>query len=160
MLVLGAVREIHQCELVVSLPYNLRGSVGIGDISDVLVGLLQKEGCPDLHRLYYVGQLLTCYVLETDLARKIVKLTINPSIINNNVANIFVDMVSCRVKQKDTESNLPLNNCLESGIHQCQRHRSITSTIVWGALNLLSGQLCNLLLVLHTTVKVVTQFSV
>ena len=97
---LGAVREIHQFELVVSLPYNLRGSISIGDISDAFAGLLREEGCPDLDRLYYVGQLLTCYVLEMDLARKIVKLSINPKIVNGDFANFYVDMVSCPCMSK------------------------------------------------------------
>lgn len=93
-LVLGAVREVHQFELIMSLPYNLRGCVGIGDVSDPLVAVLREDARPDLGRLHYVGQLLTCYVLEMDLARKIAKLSINPKIVNGDVKTFSADMVS------------------------------------------------------------------
>lgn len=42
MLTLGMVKEVHDYELVVSLPNNLTGTVAITAISDTYTELLQK----------------------------------------------------------------------------------------------------------------------
>ena len=47
MLLLGAVREIHQNSIILSLPFNMCGSVGINNISDALSGAIQKEVLKD-----------------------------------------------------------------------------------------------------------------
>ena len=41
-LILGAVREIGEYDVTVSLPFNMVGSVGLGDISDPLLRTLQE----------------------------------------------------------------------------------------------------------------------
>lgn len=43
MLLLGVVNEIYQLEATVSLPFNMRGTVGIGDISDHITTLVERE---------------------------------------------------------------------------------------------------------------------
>lgn len=43
VLMLGAVLEIHEYEVLVSLPFNMRGSVAITDISDHMTKLLESE---------------------------------------------------------------------------------------------------------------------
>ena len=42
-LILGAVLEVHEFEVVFSLPFNMRGSVAISDVSDLLSQKLQSE---------------------------------------------------------------------------------------------------------------------
>ena len=43
MLILGAVLEVHEYEVLVSLPFNMRGSVAIADVSDQMTQLLESE---------------------------------------------------------------------------------------------------------------------
>lgn len=43
VLLLSAVLEIHEYEVLVSLPFNMRGSVAIADISDYMTKLLESE---------------------------------------------------------------------------------------------------------------------
>ena len=43
VLLLGAVLEVHEYEVLVSLPFNMRGSVAIADVSDHMTKLLQSE---------------------------------------------------------------------------------------------------------------------
>ena len=43
MLLLGAVQEIRVYEVMVSLPSNMRGSVAITDVSDVVTRLVESE---------------------------------------------------------------------------------------------------------------------
>ena len=43
VLLLGAVLEIHEYEVLVSLPFNMRGSVAIADVSDHMTKLLESE---------------------------------------------------------------------------------------------------------------------
>ena len=43
VLILGAVLEIHEYEVLVSLPFNMRGSVAITDISDHMTRQLESE---------------------------------------------------------------------------------------------------------------------
>ena len=49
LLVLGAVLEVHQYEVIFSLPFNMRGSVAISDVSPVLTRQLQSaaDNMPD-----------------------------------------------------------------------------------------------------------------
>ena len=42
-LILGAVLEVHEFEVVFSLPFNMRGSIAISDVSDLLSQKLQSE---------------------------------------------------------------------------------------------------------------------
>ena len=43
VLILGAVLEIHEYEVLVSLPFNMRGSVAIADVSDHMTKLVESE---------------------------------------------------------------------------------------------------------------------
>ncbi len=43
MCVLGAVLEVQEFELILSLPFNMRGSVAISDVSDQLSQRLSLE---------------------------------------------------------------------------------------------------------------------
>ena len=43
MLILGAVLEIHEYVAVLSLPFNMRGTVAISDISDHVTKLVESE---------------------------------------------------------------------------------------------------------------------
>ena len=43
VLLLGAVLEVHEYEVLVSLPFNMRGSVAIADVSDHMTKVLQSE---------------------------------------------------------------------------------------------------------------------
>ena len=43
VLLLGAVLEVHEYEILVSLPFNMRGSVAIADVTDHMSKLLQSE---------------------------------------------------------------------------------------------------------------------
>ena len=42
-LLLGAVLEIHEYEVIFSLPFNMRGSVAISDVSDPITQLVESE---------------------------------------------------------------------------------------------------------------------
>ena len=44
MLLLGAIREIHQYNLIVSLPNNATGYVSIGNVSDPITEWAKGEG--------------------------------------------------------------------------------------------------------------------
>ena len=43
MLILGAVLELHEYVAVLSLPFNMRGTVAISDISDHITKLVESE---------------------------------------------------------------------------------------------------------------------
>ena len=43
MLILGAVLEIHEYEVLVSLPFNMRGSIAATDVSDHMTRQLETE---------------------------------------------------------------------------------------------------------------------
>ena len=42
-LLLGAVLEIHEYEVIFSLPFNMRGTVAISDVSDPITQLVESE---------------------------------------------------------------------------------------------------------------------
>lgn len=103
---LAAVREIQSYRLVMSLPFNMTGSVNIGDISDPLANLAQQQIDQDeqrdedkplteLSRLFHVGQILPCFVLDVDTKRRHVQLTINPRLVNSHIVakNLRPNMV-------------------------------------------------------------------
>ena len=43
ILLLGAVLEIHEYEVIFSLPFNMRGTVAISDVSDPITQLVESE---------------------------------------------------------------------------------------------------------------------
>lgn len=106
-LLLGAVQEIHLLEVLVSLPYNMRGSVAITDVSDVVTELVKAEAdlgneeaevaeqqsVPKMEQLFQIGALLPCYVTAVSDTR--VLLSINPRLVNANLSasDVKADMV-------------------------------------------------------------------
>ncbi len=92
MSVVGAVKEIDDLELTVSLPSGLSGCVSITDISDELCALLERianddddapsaDSVPDLRSLFHVGQLVLCTVLDfcsEDGSKRRIDLSLNP----------------------------------------------------------------------------------
>ena len=98
MLILGAVREIHQYRLLLSLPFNMTGFVNIGDVSDPLAaeGHDSEEDAPNLLEMFYIGQILTCYVLEVTVQQKHVPLALNPRLVNCHLTakSLHPNMVS------------------------------------------------------------------
>ena len=60
-LILGAVREIGEYDVTISLPFNMVGSVGISDISNPLLKVVQEtlgegnEEVSTLRRKFLVG---------------------------------------------------------------------------------------------------------
>ena len=103
---LGAVREIQSYRLVMSLPFNMTGSVNIGNISDPLANLAQQQvdqneqrdedkPLTDLSQLFHVGQVLPCFVLDVDTQRRHAQLTINPRLVNSQIVarNLRLNMV-------------------------------------------------------------------
>lgn len=104
MLILCAIKEVQQYRLLMSLPFNMTGSVNIGDVSDPLSGLINtgdegeefdEKKVPDLSKMYRIGQLLSCYVLKVNDSKKQVQLSINPKLINNQLTtkNLIPNMV-------------------------------------------------------------------
>lgn len=97
MLVLCAVREIQQYKLIVSLPFNFTGSINIGNISDPLASQFDPDSSemkvPELSKMFCVGQLLPCYILEG--GDKIIQLSINPCLVNRHLKgnNLCSNMV-------------------------------------------------------------------
>ncbi|XP_014667836.1 PREDICTED: protein RRP5 homolog [Priapulus caudatus] len=97
MLILGCIKEVHDFELIVSLPGGIAGVVDIGNISDAYTHLLQNltKGCSaeveDLRSMYHlfrVGQLLRCKIIEVvemEQGKKKVILTISPQVVNEYV---------------------------------------------------------------------------
>lgn len=103
---LAAVREIQTYRLVMSLPFNMTGSVNIGNISDPLANLAQQQvdqdeqrdedkPLTDLSQLFHVGQVLPCFVLDVDTKRRHAQLTINPRLVNGQIVakNLRPNMV-------------------------------------------------------------------
>lgn len=99
MNILGAVKEIHEMELVISLPNNLTGVVPITSISEEITQSLKKAVdddddtsmetlLPQLSKMFYEGQLICCRIIKlvssTDSKdkRKHIELSIMPSQVN------------------------------------------------------------------------------
>ena len=89
-----------------SLPFNMTGSVNIGNISDPLANLAQQQvdqdeqrdedkPLTDLSQLFHVGQVLPCFVLDVDTKRRHAQLTINPRLVNGQIVakNLRPNMV-------------------------------------------------------------------
>ncbi|XP_070539661.1 protein RRP5 homolog [Ptychodera flava] len=107
MLLLGAIREIHDYELVISLPHGRVGYVEITDISEVYTRELQRLSQNDndddlteegnevasLHDIFQEGQYVRCAVKEVSVRAnkfKRVRLSLDPKIINDTYAPSFM----------------------------------------------------------------------
>lgn len=96
MLLLGSVKEVNELDVVVSLPNNLKGTISITEVSDVLNSVLQKEladsdtedRTPSLEEFFEVGQILCCSVMKRThslRSAKHVDLTIRESVLNSKL---------------------------------------------------------------------------
>ncbi|ROT65001.1 putative protein RRP5-like [Penaeus vannamei] len=93
--ILGCIQEVQDCELKISLPYRLSGTVSIKKISKAYTELVEKmaegesqdeEGRP-LQDLYRPGQLVVTSVVSTDKigARRKVNLSLMPQDVNSSL---------------------------------------------------------------------------
>jgi rRNA biogenesis protein RRP5 len=92
MCILGAIKEINELELVISLPNGLTGFVSITEISEEISKIAEQvanddndeEELPELNSLFTIGQLIACAVSElSDVSnKKKINLSIKPSIVN------------------------------------------------------------------------------
>ncbi|XP_033633254.1 protein RRP5 homolog [Asterias rubens] len=101
LLVLGAIKELHEYEIVVNLPSMMTGYVQITDISASYTKLLEKlgdaqmermdevQGIPNLQDLYSIGELVLCKVKSagtTKSGRQHIQLTLDPQAINSQLS--------------------------------------------------------------------------
>jgi rRNA biogenesis protein RRP5 len=109
MQLLGAVREINELDLVVSLPNGLAGYVTLAEVSDVMADRVaafvakadesdesddeengdkkQEDELPRLADLFRLGQLVRCVIvrLDDDGANKRIELTLRASVVNRGL---------------------------------------------------------------------------
>ncbi|KAI8806617.1 hypothetical protein BJ742DRAFT_679848, partial [Cladochytrium replicatum] len=103
MSVLAAVKEVHDMEIVMSLPNQLTGYVSITEISNKITELVEKiaenddedsdevemSALPDLRKYVAIGQLLPCVILEVEeksaSTRRRVELTLKPDLVNRHL---------------------------------------------------------------------------
>ncbi|XP_077992848.1 protein RRP5 homolog [Glandiceps talaboti] len=109
MLLLGAIKEIHDYEMVVSLPHGLTGHVEITDISNVYTKMLQTltkdagdnieeikvhvDDIPNLMDVFRVGQYVKCAVKEMMAEKRgyrKISLTLDPKIINKTLTPSYM----------------------------------------------------------------------
>lgn len=89
---LGIITDIFDLEILVSLPYHLKGKVSITEISDSLSASLktaseQQIELPDLRAMFKVGQWVQTVVLEAEEVEGKVKLqlSLRPELINKGL---------------------------------------------------------------------------
>lgn len=100
------MKDLHNLEATVSLPFNMQCIVRHSDISDPITVAAQlevdhaaeaEEGTsmlPEMWNLFFVGQFVMCQVVEKKEKR--VTVTLNPKLINEGLSpnSIFQGMVS------------------------------------------------------------------
>ncbi|RKF58865.1 rRNA biogenesis protein rrp5 [Erysiphe neolycopersici] len=104
-LVLGQISEIHESEIVLTLPNNLTGYVPITSISDKLTNRLEcisaiaddedQESSTEeieLHKIFKIGQYLRAYVVSTSndsnantKTKKSIQISLRPQDTNNSI---------------------------------------------------------------------------
>lgn len=97
MQVLGAVREINEIDLVVSLPNSLSGYVSLAEVSDVMADRVAEyvergdddddassSELPSLASIFSRGQLVRCVIvrLDSEGAARRIELTLRASVVN------------------------------------------------------------------------------
>ncbi|OUM67352.1 hypothetical protein PIROE2DRAFT_40141, partial [Piromyces sp. E2] len=107
MCILGAIKEINELELVISLTNGLTGFVSITEISEEISKIAEQvanddadeDELPELNSLFTVGQLVACAISELSDAgnKKKINLSIKPSIVNSSLV------------AKDVSSGMMLN---------------------------------------------------
>lgn len=95
-MVLGAIQELGDLEVTVSLPNNMCGVVAISNVSDPMTEDVEEEvgdgEMSSLSQLFFIGQLVVCCVLSEVEKRRgerrkaRVELTVNPRIVNNHLS--------------------------------------------------------------------------
>ncbi|KCV69238.1 hypothetical protein H696_04655 [Fonticula alba] len=112
MSLLGAIKEIGELELAISLPNGLTGYVHIAEISPYVTAQVEhvaaQEGddisLPNLAEIFRVGDFVRCVITElgrTETNRNRIDLSINPQKVNLGItADDLVSnmMLSCSVK--------------------------------------------------------------
>ncbi|XP_076815143.1 protein RRP5 homolog [Clavelina lepadiformis] len=106
MLLLGSVKEVHELELVISLPNFLVGYVKATKISGLYTSVLHQqlhsnETAPSLSSLFEVGQLVVCSVCGLNPITKSIQLTIDPQVVNTYLSLTKLKsgmMISCSVR--------------------------------------------------------------
>ena len=100
------MKDLHDLEATVSLPFNMQCVVRHSDISDPITVAAQSEVdheteaeedtsvLPEMCHLFFVGQFVMCQVVEKKEKR--VTVTLNPRLINEGLSSnsIFQGMVS------------------------------------------------------------------
>ena len=85
--VLGIVLNIHDDQVVVSLPGGILGSIQYEEISDVIHKMVQdKQTLPKLSDLIKVHQVVRCSVLTKSEDQKKIPLSARLSVINRGLA--------------------------------------------------------------------------
>ncbi|XP_061171333.1 protein RRP5 homolog [Saccostrea echinata] len=103
MLVLGCVKEVHEYNLIISLPNNLSGTVALTQISPAYTQQLQRltqlseedvaneeTDVADLHTLFKVGTIVPCKVLSVQTTKQSgvkINLSLNPADINRDLTS-------------------------------------------------------------------------
>ncbi|XP_062605737.1 protein RRP5 homolog [Saccostrea cucullata] len=103
MLVLGCVKEVHEYNLIISLPNNLSGTVALTQISPAYTQQLQRltqlseedvaneeTDVADLHTLFKVGTIVPCKVLSVQNTKQSgvkIKLSLKPEDINRDLTS-------------------------------------------------------------------------
>ncbi|KAJ8026191.1 Protein RRP5-like [Holothuria leucospilota] len=129
MLVLGAVKEIREFELIVSLPNGIIGHVQITKISNAFTNLLEKlstlameeealESATSLNRLYNLGDLVSCRVLEVKAEKNNytkVDLSLNPADVNKDlmISMIHTNMILNGVVQSVEDHGYTIETGIE-----------------------------------------------
>lgn len=140
MTVLGAIKEIHDLELVVCLPNNLIGTVAITEVSDeisqkvetIANGEVEDEelSIPDLHSFFKVGDMVRCIIIElktegTD-AKKKINLSLKPRLLYADYhAKSITPKTSIQASVKSIEDRGYLLNCGVSGVNMFLNSKNI-----------------------------------
>jgi len=95
MCILGAIKEINELELVISLTNGLTGFISITEISEEISKIAEQvanddadeDELPDLNSMFTIGQLIACAISELSDAnnKKKINLSIKPSIVNSSL---------------------------------------------------------------------------
>jgi rRNA biogenesis protein RRP5 len=108
---LAIVKEIHELDMIVSLPNGINGFVSIADISDVVSRVVEEVAnddddevsLPSLDAMFHVGQCVRCVVLgmeettEDGKVKRKVTVSLNPKAMNNGLTNkdVIAGMLMC-----------------------------------------------------------------
>ncbi|KAJ1569857.1 Protein RRP5 [Nowakowskiella sp. JEL0078] len=105
MSILGAVKQINELEIVLSLPNQLTGTVSITEISESLTSIVQEVAkddddvnneaeLPDLNEYFLIGQLVPCVIISiedpsdasTNVTKRRIELSAKPDLVNKSLS--------------------------------------------------------------------------